>query len=246
MAQPPLGNAAFSHERGGARNRLCALHAAGASRRLLGMSSFESGAVKQLFATPIWTFKPTGADALAQQLAAYVLQLRAADSQAAVASEYWQSRDDLQLDAALRPLLQLIEEASRAVRSLLQVQCELAVTGLWANVSSGAGALHEHTHPNNYLSGVFYASMPEGAGAIAFKDPRAQTRILRPRTLVDNPLNSIEFEYAAAPGTLLMFPAWLEHSVRPSRAGAERITLAWNQMIRGPLGSHELLAYSEL
>jgi uncharacterized protein (TIGR02466 family) len=210
------------------------------------MSSFESGAVKQLFATPIWTFKPTGAEALAQQLAVHVQKLRAADSSAALAAEYWQSRDDLHQDPALRPLLQLIDEASRAVRSLLQVQCDLAVTGLWANVSNGGAALHEHTHPNNYLSGVFYASMPEGAGAIAFKDPRAQTRILRPRTLADNPLNSIEFEYAAAPGTLLMFPAWLEHCVRPSRAGAARITLAWNLMIRGPLGSHELLAYSEL
>jgi uncharacterized protein (TIGR02466 family) len=217
-----------------------------ASRRLLGMSAFESGSVKQLFATPIWTFRPNGADALAQQVAAHVRALRAEDPQAAGSSDYWQSRADLQHDAALRPLLLLIEEASRAVRSLLQVQCELAVTGLWANVSHGAGALHEHTHPNNYLSGVFYASMPEGAGAIAFKDPRAQTRILRPRALADNPLNSIEFEHAAATGTLLMFPAWLEHSVRPSRPGAERISLAWNQMIRGPLGSQELLAYSEL
>jgi uncharacterized protein (TIGR02466 family) len=202
--------------------------------------------VNQLFATPVWAFRPVDAEPLARELASYALARRAADPRHAAGSVYWQSRDDLHQADELAPLLALIEEASRAVRSLLQVDCQLSVTGMWANISRGTGALHEHTHPNNYLSGVFYAHMPQGAGAIAFKDPRAQTRILRPRTLADNPLNALEIEYPAATGTLLMFPAWLEHSVRPSRTGEERITVAWNQMIRGPLGTRELLAYSEL
>jgi uncharacterized protein (TIGR02466 family) len=209
-------------------------------------SSFESGTVNQLFATPVWAFRPLGAAALAEQLAAQVLALRVADPQPAAAGDHWQSRDDLHQADALAPLVALIDEASRAVRALLQVACELSITGMWANVTRGSGALHEHTHPNNYLSGVFYLRMPAGAGAIAFKDPRPQTRILRPRTLADNPWNALELEYPAAAGTLLMFPAWLEHSVRPSRTGEERISVAWNQMIRGPLGSRELLAYSEL
>jgi uncharacterized protein (TIGR02466 family) len=208
--------------------------------------SFQSGAVNQLFATPVWVFRPNAAETLAAGLASYVLSLRGADAKSAGQRRYWQSRDDLHHAAELAPLVALIDEASRAVRSLLQVACELSLTGLWANVSTGTGALHEHTHPNNYLSGVFYARMPEGAGPIAFKDPRPQTKILRPRTIAENPLNALELEYPATAGTLLIFPAWLEHSVRPSRTNDERITLAWNHMIRGPLGSRELLAYSEL
>lgn len=210
-------------------------------------SGFQSGGVSQLFATPVWVFRPLDADALAQQVSAYVRALRAADaSPAAVRRGHWQSADGLHHASELAPLVALIDEASRAARSLLQVSCELAITGMWANLSSGASALHEHTHPNNYLSGVFYACMPEGSGAIVFKDPRPQTRALRPHVLTDNPLNALELEYPAATGTLLLFPAWLEHSVRPSQPGVERITVAWNQMIRGPLGSRELFAYAEL
>jgi uncharacterized protein (TIGR02466 family) len=117
---------------------------------------------------------------------------------------------------------------------------------MWGNISRGSAALHDHTHPNNYLSGVFYVRMPPGAGAITFKDPRTQTRVLRPQALADTPLNSLELEYAASEGTLLLFPAWLEHGVRPSRTDEERITIAWNLMLSGTIGSHSQLAYSEL
>jgi hypothetical protein len=180
-------------------------------------SSFQSGTVNQLFATPVWAFRPMDAEALAQRLSSYVLARRAADPAAAQGGDHWQSRDDLHGAPELAALVALIDEASLAVRSLLQVACELALTGMWANVSLGSAALHEHT----------------------------QIRILRPRTLAENPLNALELEYPATTGALLVFPAWLEHSVRPGRASEERITIAWNQMIRGPLGSRELLAYSE-
>jgi uncharacterized protein (TIGR02466 family) len=211
-------------------------------------SPFESGNLASIFATPVWTFKPARAKALADRLATYLRGLRDADPKARASDieGVWQSRDDLHQAPELAELVSLVNEASRAAVSLLQVECTLKVTGLWGNISRGKTVLHEHSHPNNYLSGVFYAHMPEGAGAIAFKDPRPQTRVLRPRTLRDNPLNSLEFEYAADTGTLLLFPAWLEHGVRPSRTDAERISIAWNLMITGPLGSHEDLAYSEI
>jgi uncharacterized protein (TIGR02466 family) len=211
-------------------------------------SPFESGSVASIFATPVWTFKPARGKAIAENLAAYLKNLRDADPKwtASGGAGVWQSRDDLSRSEELAELLSLVNEASRAAISLLQVECTLKITGVWGNISRGRTALHEHTHPNNFLSGVFYVRMPEGAGGIVFKDPRPQTRILRPRTLRDNPLNSLEFEYAATTGTLLLFPAWLEHGVQPGRTEEERISVAWNLMITGPLGSHGDLAYSEL
>jgi len=211
-------------------------------------SPFEGGSLASIFATPVWTFKPARGKAIAERLAAYLKDLRDADPKwrASGGAGLWQSRDDLHRTGELAELVSLVNDAARAALSLLQVECALKLTGLWGNVGRGRAALHEHTHPNNYLSGVFYARMPEGAGAIVFKDPRPQTRVLRPRALRDNPLNSLEFEYAAAAGTLLLFPAWLEHGVRPSGTDDERISIAWNLMITGPLGSHEDLAYSEV
>jgi uncharacterized protein (TIGR02466 family) len=211
-------------------------------------SSFVAGNMAQLFVTPVWSFTPARAKELADLAAASLRSLRDADPHASAGAtqQVWQSRDDLHERAEYAELVALVDEAGRSALALLQLACELKLTGMWGNISRGASALHEHSHPNNYLSGVFYARMPENAGAIAFKDPRPQARILRPRAVRDNPLNSFELEYAAAEGTMLLFPAWLEHSVRASRSREERISVAWNMMIQGPLGSHEQLAYSEL
>ena len=43
------------------------------------------------------------------------------------------------------------------------------------------GAAHGlHSHPNNFLSGVYYVRVPNGGDTINFHDPRSQTGILRP------------------------------------------------------------------
>jgi uncharacterized protein (TIGR02466 family) len=206
-------------------------------------SLIENGTLAQLFATPIWTFKPKNAAALADSVSERVRALLRADS-GATAKAIWQSRPNLHLDPAFEDLTLLIAEASRAVISLLAYDCELGLTGLWANISGATDSLHEHSHPNNLLSGVFYAAVPDGAGETAFKDPRPQARVLRPRIVRDTPLNSVEFRFRGTPGTLIVFPAWLEHGVTRSTSSAERITVAFNLMAKGPLGSRELLAYS--
>jgi len=208
-------------------------------------SGLERGSLSQLFATPVWTFKPRDAERLAEDVAEYLLARRAKTPPRAP-GDLWQSRPDLHLAPELGALVRVVDEAGRAALAVLQVECQLAITGLWGNIGGRDSALHEHTHPNNYLSGIFFVRMPEGSGATVFEDPRAEARVLRPKTLKSNPLNSLEFEYQGAPGTLLLFPAWLEHGVRPSHAGAERITIAFNLMVKGPLGDPTLLAYSEI
>jgi uncharacterized protein (TIGR02466 family) len=210
-------------------------------------SSFETGSVSQLFATPIWTFKPRNAAALATQLEAKLRSLRDADPRWKKDSRgLWQSRDDLHEHPDLQGLVALIHEASAAVLKLLEMQCQLRITGLWGNIGRHTDFLHEHTHPNNFLSGVVYVKVPPNSGATSFKDPRPQTRVLRPRVLRDNPFNSSEFQYVGAPGTVVMFHSWLEHSVTPNETDEDRITVAFNLMVTGPLGSRELLAYSEI
>ena len=211
-------------------------------------SPFETGSMAQLFATPIWTFKPANAAALVERVQKRLYELREEDPRwrADTAAAIWQSRPDLYDDPELAGLVSLIHEAARAALKLLEMDCELVITGLWGNIGRHGDSLHDHTHPNNFLSGVLYVAVPQGGAATSFKDPRPQTRILRPRVLRDNPFNSTEFQYRGTPGTMLLWPAWLEHGVGPNASNADRITVAFNLMIRGPLGSKELLAYSEV
>ncbi|MBM4363377.1 MAG: 2OG-Fe(II) oxygenase family protein [Deltaproteobacteria bacterium] len=211
-------------------------------------SPFESGGLAQLFATPVFTFALRSPADLLARVEARLREVRAGDRRPGALSRpgLWQSPGDLHRDPAFAEVHAAVQAGAEACLKLLALDCTLAVSELWGNISSARDALHEHTHPNNYLSGILYVRMPEGAGATIFQDPRPQARVLRPTVVRDNPLNSTEFALNGRAGTLVLFPAWLTHEVRPSETDAERITVAFNLMVRGRLGSPGLLASSEV
>src|SRR3546814_1269937 len=49
------------------------------------------------------------------------------------------------------------------------------VTGCWANINPQTGMNPAHMHPNNFLSGVYYVSLPGDTGEIVFSDPRPRS-----------------------------------------------------------------------
>jgi len=117
-------------------------------------------------------------------------------------------------------------------------RCErVEITDLWANVSWGNHFHRLHAHPNNFLSGVYYAQIPPGAGSIAFRDPRPQTQILAPAVSELTPVNRVHYPIQAEEGKLLLFPSWLEHVVQANNCNSERISFAFNVTLRGEIGS---------
>lgn len=104
------------------------------------------------------------------------------------------------------------------------------ITGCWANVH-GRGASHGvHNHPNNFLSGVYCVQTQEGADTINFHDPRVQTAIIRPPVTQLTADNTDQVVVRVRNGTLLLFPAWLPHSVDPNRSDRERMNISFNIM----------------
>lgn len=106
----------------------------------------------------------------------------------------------------------------------------LMITGCWANISA-PGATHKaHTHPNNYLSGVYYLQADEGARQITFDDPRAQLNVINPVVRETTAENAAQIHLGIAEGMLVLFPAWLQHSVPENRSQRNRISIAFNLM----------------
>ena len=67
---------------------------------------------------------------------------------------------------------------------------EIEITACWAN-QYAPGAVHRaHSHPDNYLSAVYYVRAWPGANAINFYDPRSQTGIIRKRSFNPAPFTS--------------------------------------------------------
>jgi len=97
----------------------------------------------------------------------------------------------------------------------------------WAVVMEGQGYQAPHIHPQAWLSGVYYASVPpdmaasdtEQAGWIEFGEPlpdyrftaRPELRLVRPEE-----------------GLMLLFPSYFFHRTLPFSAGGTRISIAFD------------------
>jgi uncharacterized protein (TIGR02466 family) len=122
-------------------------------------------------------------------------------------------------------------EAAEAALGYLKIDDDaIEITGCWANVNAPGAGHRMHSHPNNFLSGVYYVKTQAGADTVNFHDPRVQTDIMRPPVTELTADNTDQVVVKVSNGTLLVFPSWLQHSVDANRSDAERISVSFNIM----------------
>jgi uncharacterized protein (TIGR02466 family) len=191
---------------------------------------FESSDVLPLFPTFVWksqlseaAYRPIG-----EQLRAVLAELCRDDL---ARGQSWQSSQDLHQRAELAGLLGCVNRAVRSVLKFMRVpEQPFEVTGCWLNLNA-PGATHLlHHHPNNYLSGAYYVEVQPGADTINFHDPRAQAAVIRPPVTELVAANADQAVVRVAEGTLLLFPAWLPHSVDANASDRRRVSVSFNIM----------------
>lgn len=150
---------------------------------------------------------------------------------ALVAGQAWQSDQNLHELDELRDLVSSVNDASRSVFEFLKIGCSaFRITALWANIVMPRTGHRMHSHPNNLLSGVYYVQTHDGADTINFHDPRSQTGIIRPPITELTAENTDQVVVKVKDGTLLLFPAWLPHSVDANTSNKARISISFNIM----------------
>jgi uncharacterized protein (TIGR02466 family) len=143
----------------------------------------------------------------------------------------WQSRHGLQAIRELAPLVDQVRLSVEEVLAFLHVEsAPFEITGLWINVAGPGAGVRMHGHPNNFVSGVYYVQVAQGANTINFHDPRPQTAIVRPPVTELSAYNTDQVVVEVEEGTLLIFPAWLVHSVDPNQSDGVRISVSFNVM----------------
>lgn len=191
---------------------------------------FAQDEVLTFFPTPVWTFD-LGApqrDSLNTKLLTAIEGL--VETRPVLRwGESWQTVQDLQNRPEFSELTTLIGAGVRRALDLLEVSYgAFEITACWGNISA-AGAWHRpHRHPNNFLSGVYYVKTQDGADQISFHEPRPQSSMLAPRPKRENAYNSETVLLDAHAGRLVIFPAWLSHSVPPNTSEEERISISFN------------------
>jgi uncharacterized protein (TIGR02466 family) len=133
-----------------------------------------------------------------------------------------------------REFVDLAEKAGRAAADFLKLkQRDLVMTGCWANINPPGGLNSAHTHPNNFLSGVYYIQTPDPkAGGLAFTDPRPQAYNMTPPSTEHSLYNANNMTIEVLPGRMILFPAWLTHAVAINATPHDRISIAFNLMFR--------------
>ena len=195
----------------------------------------ESSDVIPMFPTLVWKLQVETSlrDTLDARLHAALNDMRRGAPPLA-AGQGWQSGQALHEREDLRELVALIERGVRSVLKFLRIGHDaFQITGCWATALARGASHRMHSHPNNFLSGVYYLHTHPGADSINFHDPRRQTGIIRPPVVELTAENTDQVVVKVRDGTLLMFPSYLEHSVDANASDEERISLSFNVMFSG-------------
>ena len=198
---------------------------------------FSKCEISQYFPTCVWVHELEEFKAMNDRLVPELHRLRAASDQPGRPQSAWQSAGNLHRLEAFQPLTDCMMAASKGVLDFLKCRYEgFAITNCWTNINPKGESHRIHSHPNNYLSGVYYVRAPEKSGDIVFHDPRPQSIVLLPQVAERTPFNASKHSITPKEGTLLVFHSWFQHLVEANQSDEERISISFNIMLRGNVG----------
>src|SRR5919197_6237161 len=192
----------------------------------------ETSDVIPMFPTLVWKIhvRPAWSDAMAAQMLPALAAMRA-KSPPLEPGRGWQSEQALHERAEFGELAKAVRDAMRSVLRFLRIgDVALEITACWVTVLAKGAAHRMHSHPNNFLSAIYYLRTHAGADTINFHEPRSQTGIIRPPVVELTAENTDQVVVKVSDGTLLVFPSYLEHSVDATTSDEERISVSLNAM----------------
>ncbi len=132
-------------------------------------------------------------------------------------------------------IMQCIKEYIVSVYS--NPNLDVYITQSWANYTKPKEFHHKHSHPNSFISGVFYVNAKPEEDMIKFyKDKPAFFDLLKGQP---NNYNSQDVAILVETGDLVLFPSNFVHEVPPTTSEETRISIAFNTFIRGYIGDEQ-------
>jgi hypothetical protein len=105
--------------------------------------------------------------------------------------------------------------------------CKPVITSIWT-IRQTEGQYQElHTHPAGNISGNIYISAPDLQEGSAASDSQLQFRL--PQTRDINRFIMVDtWKYTPTPGTVILFPSHLPHTVYPWKGDGHRTVMAFD------------------
>jgi uncharacterized protein (TIGR02466 family) len=185
------------------------------------------------FATPVVIDELDDAAKLNEELEAAILARRAADPGLRLSNRGgWQSKRDFPEWAGgagrilVEHALKLANEHTIAARG---VPTGWAVD-VWANANESGNFNMPHVHGGTFWSVVYYVSVGEmSGGELVLHDPRMPgLRMHAPNLRFKDMGPDLQIPIRPRDGRMILFPAWLWHSVEPGEGSGTRLSIAMN------------------
>lgn len=105
--------------------------------------------------------------------------------------------------------------------------CKPVVTSVWTIRQYEDQYQEMHTHPGGNLSGNIYISAPELAGGSNPSDSQVAFRLPQTKDVSKFIMNDM-WKYNPTPGTVIVFPSHLPHTVYPWKGQGHRTVMAFD------------------
>ena len=191
--------------------------------------------VLKFFPEPVFKYKFEKAEFFNQELAQYIYNLQKDDLNGLTKSNRggWHSKD-----------FKLSDQNSIQFKFALELQKyifdtfekfgwetkknNIRITQMWAIINKKNDFNVIHTHPNSYLSAAYYVKAPQNCGSFRVSNPNQIARERIPLSDKKTDLNMNIAQIQPVEGDLLLFPAYLPHSVGINLSDEDRIVISFN------------------
>ena len=142
----------------------------------------------------------------------------------------WHSTTDMADKPEYQQLITELMKMQKEVYDNEHIDRHPRLGNMWANINPPDGMNQPHVHPNSLFSGVYYVKSQPKSGRLKIYDPRPGIQYSMPIRKPGNPGQDLwrEAYIDPIPGRIIMFPAWLWHSVEPNESNDIRISVSFN------------------
>ena len=117
-------------------------------------------------------------------------------------------------------------------QNVLDMSKEIVFEGLWMNINKKGDYNATHDHPNFHMAGAFWINSPEGCGNFECQSPHSYNYGQEIGVFTSNfrdKTNSYgSYGFLPIEGSIMLFPASLNHRVTPNQSDQDRISSSFN------------------
>ena len=116
--------------------------------------------------------------------------------------------------------------------NVLDMSKEIVFEGLWMSINKKGDYNATHDHPNCHMAGAFWINSPEGCGNFECQSPHSynygQEIGVYTSNFRDKTNSYGSYGFLPIEGSIMLFPASLNHRVTPNQSDEDRISSSFN------------------